>query len=81
MKTILKPILCIIVFTLALNIAGPIINLMSAPNTLLCTLGLVLTLANGALMIFCIVQFIKSAIEHIKLVKSIEVNNDQKEKK
>ena len=77
MKTILKPILCVLVFTLALNIAGPIINLMSAPNTLLCTLGLTLILADVALMLFCIVQFIKSAIEHIK---SIEVNNDQKEK-
>jgi hypothetical protein len=80
MKTILKPILCIIVFTLALNIAGPIINLMSAPNTLLCTLGLTLILADVALMLFCIVQFIKSAIEHIKHVESIEVANDQKEK-
>jgi len=77
MKTILKPILCVIIFTLALNIAGPSINLMSEPNTLLCILGLTLILADVALMLFCIVQFIKSAIEHIK---SIEVNNDQKEK-
>jgi hypothetical protein len=77
MKTILKPILCVLVFALSLNFVGPSINLMSAPNTLLCILGLALTLANVALMLFCIVQFIKSAIEHIK---SIEVTNDQKEK-
>lgn len=77
MKTILKPILCVIVFTLALNIVGPSINLMSEPNTLLCILGLTLTLAVINLMLFCIVQFIKSAIEHIK---SIEVTNNQKEK-
>jgi len=77
MKTILKPILCVLVFTLSLNIVGPAINLMSAPSTLLCILGLTLTLAVINLMLFCIVQFISSAIEHIK---SIEVIDDQKEK-
>jgi hypothetical protein len=70
MKTILKPILYVLVFALELNFVGTSINLMSAPNTLLCMLGLALTLANVSLMLFCIVQFIKSAIEHIKHVKS-----------
>lgn len=78
MKTILKPILCVIVFTLALNIAGPVINLMSAPDTLLCTLGLVLTLAIVALMLFCLVQFIEAAHNHIN--STIRSSSNQKEK-
>ena len=79
MKTILKPILCVIVFTLSLNIVGPSINLMSEPNTLLCILGLTLTLAVINLMLFCIVQFIKSAIEHIN--STTEPSSNQKQEK
>ena len=79
MKTVFKPIICIIVFTLALNVAGSTINLMSAPNILLCTLGLMLTIGNVALMLYCLFQFIESAHKHINSITKPNNNQDKKQ--
>ena len=80
MKTVFKPIICIIVFTLALNVAGPAVNLMSAPNTLLCTLGLMLTIGNVALILYCLFQFIESTHKHINSITKPNNNQDKNNK-